>query len=53
MLLTAAQLQDSPDGLRPRVILGVGRHYSSCADGWQGTVSLAMTKRERETFLAD
>jgi hypothetical protein len=31
----------------------VGGHYSSCADGWEGTMSLAMTKREREAFLAD
>jgi nitroimidazol reductase NimA-like FMN-containing flavoprotein (pyridoxamine 5'-phosphate oxidase superfamily) len=27
--------------------------YGSFDDGWEGTVSLAMTKRERETFLAD
>ena len=27
--------------------------YSSGDDGWEGTVSLAMTKQERETFLAD
>src|SRR5712691_11193728 len=30
-----------------------GRHYSSYDDGWEATVSLAMTKQERETFLAD
>jgi nitroimidazol reductase NimA-like FMN-containing flavoprotein (pyridoxamine 5'-phosphate oxidase superfamily) len=36
-----------------RLMPGVGRHSSSCDDGWEGTVSLAMTKQERETFLAD
>src|SRR5215831_20739377 len=32
---------------------GVGRHCNSCEDVWEGTMSLAMTKRERETFLGD
>ena len=31
----------------------VGPHYRSCDDDREGTVSLAMTKQERETFLAD
>src|SRR5262249_32662174 len=33
---------------------GLGRRpCNSCEDVWEGTVSLAMTKLERETFLAD
>ena len=41
------------DRLRGYAPLRLAWLYSSGDDGWEGTVSLAMTKQERETFLAD
>jgi len=57
-LTTRARAGGAPNnGMRPtafgRGCASVGRRYRNCDDGWEGTVSLAMTKQERETFLAD